>query len=320
MLLKLQPQPKGRQWTPRHGSARSVPWIGQVSVGTGSGLIVLLAQVFIDRTKRPANSAGMRIGHAVSATQVNINIAQSVTQLTPTLRARSSEPEGPGAVIVGAGVAIVASAVLFLHLNPYLFALSIGIAAALLAGSVYASFRTTQLLGRWPVSAVVTAIETIASLLVTTIVWIGVYALHRGDMSLTAINAATTQTVPDGPEPLWLRSLSTLPPQASALLESYGLEGASFIALLLLAVVTSNTLLVLTATTVFNWLAYLRLAQGVVPQVFVVRRAARFRTRQWGYTLAFVIVAALAVASSTGWLFDLASSTPTLPAALRTAS
>ncbi|MDQ1204485.1 hypothetical protein [Microbacterium sp. SORGH_AS_0862] len=295
-------------------------WIGQVSVGVASGLIVLLAQAFIDRTKGPANAAGMHIGHTVSTTQVQINIAQSVTQLPPTSRVRSGEPAGPGAVIVGALVTIVVSAALFLHLHPYLFALSIGIAAALLAGAIYASFRTTQLLGRWPAPAVVTAIETVASTIVTVAVWIGVYTSSRGNMSLTAINAATTQPAPDGPEPLWVRSLMTLPQQASTMVEVYGMEGAYFIAFLVLAVLASNTLLILTAAAVFDWLSYIRLAQGVVPRAFIVRRAARFGASQWGYALAFALVAALAVAGSTGWFFDLASSTPPLPNALHVAS
>lgn len=284
----------------------STSWLGQVSIGVVSGVVVLLIQLLIERVKRPARSQiNTSTITTVTVVQVKANAAKALSGPTQRSQSASSSSSDTSGLIIGAVIAGVVSAVLFLHLHPYLLAITVGASSALAAGTVYAFVITVRDFQRVPRQAVIALINTVIALSAVAIAWVGIYNTRKGALSLADIDAATKQAVPDGPGPEWLRSLGTVGAQVGALLETFGPRGASFLVFLLLGAVSAAVLVFFAATNVFDWLAFLRFTSVTVPSPFLAKRALRFVDTSWGSIAAVVLITAISIAVSQGWAFDL---------------
>ncbi|MCZ4068385.1 hypothetical protein O1W71_11960 [Microbacterium sp. H37-C3] len=285
----------------------STSWLGQISVGVVSGVVVLLIQLVIERVKRPANALNRTtaITTTVTVTQVQVNASEAMSGRTQQSRSTSSSSSDTSGLIVGAAIAAIMSAVLFLHLHPYLLAITVGASLALVLGTVYALRMTVRNFQRIPRQAVFALINTLIALATAAVAWIGVYNTRKGALSLAEIDAATKQAIPDGAGPEWLRSLGTVGAQVGELLEIFGPVGGHFLVFLLFGAASAAVLVFLAATTVFDWLAFLRFTRVSVPSPFLAKRALLFSNTSWGSLVAVVMMTAISIAMSQGWAFDL---------------
>lgn len=285
----------------------STSWLGQISIGVVSGVVVLLIQLMIERVKRPANAltSTAAITTTVTVTQVQMNASKTISGRTQQSQPTSGSSSDTSGLIVGAAIAAIVSAVLFLHLHPYLLAITVGASLALVLGTVYALRMTMRDFQRIPRQAVFALINTVSALATAAVAWVGVYNTRKGALSLVDIDAATKQAIPDGVGPEWVRSLGTVGAQVGALLEAFGPIGAYFLVFLLLGAASAAVLVFFAATTVFDWLAFLRFTRVSVPSPFLAKRAILFSNTSWGSLVAVVMMTAISIAMSQGWAFDL---------------
>ncbi|MDF2993946.1 MAG: hypothetical protein K0S37_4460 [Microbacterium sp.] len=284
----------------------STSWLGQISIGVVSGVVVLLIQLLIERVKRPAHSVvNTSTITTVTVIQVQANASRALSGGAQRSRSTSGSSSDTSELIVGAAIAAIVSAVLFLHLHPYVLAITIGASLALVFGTVYALRMTVRDFQRIPRQAVFALINTVIALATVAVAWVGVYNTRGGALSLAAIDAATKQAIPDGAGPEWVRSLGTVGAQVAALLETFGPLAAYFLVFLLLGAASAAILVFFAAATVFDWLAFLRFTRVSVPSPFLAKRALQFANTSWGSLAAVVTITAISIAMSQGWAFDL---------------
>ncbi len=201
-------------------------------------------------------------------------------------------------------IGMAVAAFLFVLLRPLLEAMSYGVVVSTVVMALVAVYRT-QKLHEWSFRAVATIVTVAGAAIVAVLTWRAMGSLAHEGMSLDAIRGAIPAFANDPNTGTIANYFDYL--ANSAFPSFFGVHDhvLPFVMFLLIAATAMAALCLIAVSAVWDWNAFLSFSSGSQQKRHLVARAKSYNEGgAWGLLLGAVILAAVAILSANGFLFD----------------